>query len=135
MSYERRVTVADGAGSDGSGLKLNGLFLCCRRRPISCVGVVHDLSMGSPVDLTLGCSTQTANHGCHSDILRTGGSLYLGDYLESLRKAEDYLRALEEERRKVEGFKRELPLCIQLLEDGKLTINMRLISYKICFKK
>lgn len=56
MLYECRVIVVDGVGSDGFGLKLNGLFLCCRRRLISCVGVVYDLSMGFLVDFIFGCS-------------------------------------------------------------------------------
>lgn len=74
--------------------------------------------MGSPIDLTLGCNTQApSSNGRYND--HRNSSACLEDCLESLRKAEDYVRTLEEERRKVEGFKRELPLCIQLLEDGK----------------
>lgn len=75
--------------------------------------------MGSPVDLTLACSTQAAGA---RDGGGGGASPYPGDYLESLRKAEEYLQSLEEERRKVEGFKRDLPLCIQLLDDGTRSI-------------
>ncbi|KAG0567536.1 hypothetical protein KC19_7G141600 [Ceratodon purpureus] len=78
--------------------------------------------MGSPVDLTLGCS-----NGYHNEH-RNG--TYPGDYLESLRKAEEYLRTLEEERRKVEGFKRELPLCIQLLEDAIKASKEKLVNGK-----
>lgn len=33
-------------------------------------------------------------------------------------KLEEYLRGLEEERRKIEGFRRELPLCMLILSDG-----------------
>jgi hypothetical protein len=76
--------------------------------------------MGSPVDLTLGCSN--GYHNEHRD------QTFPGDYLESLRKAEEYLRTLEEERRKVEGFKRELPLSIQLLEDGKPRSSLAALS-------
>lgn len=31
---------------------------------------------------------------------------------------EEYLRGLEEERRKIEVFRRELPLCVIILNDG-----------------
>lgn len=34
-------------------------------------------------------------------------------------KLEEYVTRLEEERRKIEVFKRELPLCMFLLNDGK----------------
>lgn len=40
------------------------------------------------------------------------------------------MRTLEEERRKVEGFKRELPLCIQLLEDAIRTSKEKLLRGK-----
>ncbi|MQL89376.1 hypothetical protein Taro_021947 [Colocasia esculenta] len=33
-------------------------------------------------------------------------------------KLEEYLRGLEEERRKIDGFRRELPLCMFILSDG-----------------
>jgi hypothetical protein len=80
-------------------------------------------SMGSPIDLTLGCSTPAPNsNGYRSDVIQKTGSAFLGGHLESLRKAQEYLRSLEEERLKVEGFKRELPSCIHLLEDGKPSI-------------
>lgn len=37
------------------------------------------------------------------------------DQLERLRRLEEYTKGLEEERRKIEAFKRELPFCMQLL--------------------
>jgi hypothetical protein len=37
-----------------------------------------------------------------------------------MRKLEEYLQSLEDERRKIEAFKRELPLCMQLLDESKL---------------
>lgn len=67
--------------------------------------VVYEETMGSPVDLTLG------HHHHHNNNYAAAKNVD--------RKAEEYLRALEDERRKIEGFKRELPLCIQLLDDGK----------------
>lgn len=34
------------------------------------------------------------------------------------RKMEECVRRLEEERRKIAGFRRELPLCMLLVSDG-----------------
>lgn len=41
---------------------------------------------------------------------------------EHNQKIEDFLARLEEERHKIEAFKRELPLCMQLLNNGILLI-------------
>lgn len=76
--------------------------------------------MGSPVDLTLGCNTEghgRINNGATLDY-KNGFSAYPSE-AGNLESFEEQLRALKDERRKVEGFKRELPLCIELLEDGK----------------
>ncbi|KAL3687667.1 hypothetical protein R1sor_013976 [Riccia sorocarpa] len=56
--------------------------------------------MGSPADLTLGCRAQSSN----------------GEQAVRVCKLDDYLKALEDERRKIEAFKRELPHCMQLLD-------------------
>ena len=40
-----------------------------------------------------------------------------------IAKLEEYVRNLEEERKKIEVFKRELPLCMFLLNDGELKID------------
>ncbi|CAA6666324.1 unnamed protein product [Spirodela intermedia] len=40
------------------------------------------------------------------------------DRAEQLHKLEDFLARLEEERLKIEAFKRELPLCLLLLDEG-----------------
>lgn len=45
------------------------------------------------------------------------------------QELQEYLRGLEEERRKVEAFKRELPLCMQLLTDGELTRQLCLMEW------
>lgn len=42
----------------------------------------------------------------------------IGDYSKRLLKIEDFLKCLEEERKKIEAFKRELPLCMLLMNDG-----------------
>lgn len=51
-------------------------------------------------------------------------SLFLGDVSRSsdasqkLAMLEDFVQRLEDEMRKVEAFKRELPLCMLLVNDG-----------------
>ncbi|KAG9440726.1 hypothetical protein H6P81_020891 [Aristolochia fimbriata] len=42
----------------------------------------------------------------------------IGDGCERSSKLEDYVKCLEEERRKIDAFKRELPLCMLLLSDA-----------------
>jgi hypothetical protein len=41
-----------------------------------------------------------------------------GHPAEEMQKLAEYLRALQEERGKIEAFKRELPLCMQLIDEG-----------------
>lgn len=41
---------------------------------------------------------------------------------ERVSKFDDYLKRLEEEMRKIDAFKRELPLCMLLLNDGWLSL-------------
>lgn len=41
-----------------------------------------------------------------------------GDGPPRRRKVEECVRRLEEERRKIAGFRRELPLCMLLVSDG-----------------
>lgn len=84
--------------------------------------------MGSPVDLTLGCSTQAPSSNGYYN--HQNEPTHSENYLESLREVEERVRSLEEERRKVEGFKRELPLCIQLLEDAIKTWKVKLVNGK-----
>lgn len=69
--------------------------------------------MGSPVDLTLG--------RCSSESPSSKNGYRQANPRDHLREsAQEHLCTLREERRKVEGFKRELPLCIELLDEGKL---------------
>ncbi|CAN1814721.1 Transcription factor HHO5 [Linum perenne] len=42
------------------------------------------------------------------------------DTNQKLSKLDDFVNRLEDERRKIEGFRRELPLCFLLLTDGML---------------
>lgn len=42
----------------------------------------------------------------------------IGNVPEKALKLDDFVRRLEEEMRKIDAFKRELPLCMILLNDG-----------------
>lgn len=42
----------------------------------------------------------------------------IGNVTERLSKLDDFVKRLEEEMRKIDAFKRELPLCMFLLNDG-----------------
>ncbi|XP_068657418.1 myb family transcription factor EFM-like isoform X2 [Aristolochia californica] len=48
----------------------------------------------------------------------------IGDRCERSSKLEDYVKCLEEERRKIDAFKRELPLCMFLLSDAIEALKM-----------
>eukprot|EP00252_Welwitschia_mirabilis_P028051 TRINITY_DN9940_c0_g1_i3.p1 TRINITY_DN9940_c0_g1~~TRINITY_DN9940_c0_g1_i3.p1 ORF type:complete len:502 (+),score=124.27 TRINITY_DN9940_c0_g1_i3:236-1741(+) len=69
--------------------------------------------MGSPAELALNSRSFVAS----SSSMFKAISL-VGDQLERMSKQEDYIKVLEEERKKIEGFKRELPFCMQLLTDA-----------------
>ncbi|GAB2280101.1 transcription factor, variant 2 [Dionaea muscipula] len=45
------------------------------------------------------------------------------DSVEKLQKCNEYIEALEQERQKILVFQRELPLCLQLVTQGKLLRN------------
>lgn len=71
--------------------------------------------MGSPAELTLGRP---------SSIIK---SVPLSrDQLDRMRRLEQYTKALEDERKKIEAFKRELPFCMQLLSDAIETTKEQL---------
>jgi septal ring factor EnvC (AmiA/AmiB activator) len=81
--------------------------------------------MGSPADLTLGTSqapstNATTNTATTTVLSKSSPSSFVGERLQRMRKLEEYLQSLEDERRKIEAFKRELPLCMQLLDESKL---------------
>ncbi|XP_008782297.2 transcription factor NIGT1 [Phoenix dactylifera] len=50
------------------------------------------------------------------------------DFAERARKCQEYVEALEEERRKIEVFQRELPLCLQLVTQAIESIRMQIWS-------
>ncbi|XP_072982949.1 transcription factor NIGTH1-like [Typha latifolia] len=56
----------------------------------------------------------------------------LGDQFERTQKMREFLARLEEERLKIEAFKRELPLCMQLLNNAMETYRQQLESYQTC---
>ncbi|CAM6047180.1 unnamed protein product [Sphagnum compactum] len=68
--------------------------------------------MGFPSDLSLGRHTQALS--CASTI--TSLKVSLPELEEN--QLGGHLQALEDERQKIEAFKRELPLCMQLLEEA-----------------
>ncbi|KAH7315346.1 hypothetical protein KP509_21G045700 [Ceratopteris richardii] len=76
--------------------------------------------MTSSAELTLGRPCHGANnHG-------TCG----GNHIERILKLEYYLKALEDERRKIDAFKRELPFCMQLLNDEIEASKEQLADYR-----
>ncbi|KAJ7517081.1 hypothetical protein O6H91_21G010300 [Diphasiastrum complanatum] len=81
--------------------------------------------MGSSSDLGLGCRPrQTTLPGACKTFM------FMGEHLEHMHKLERFLKALEEERAKVEAFKRELPFCMQLLNDAIESSKEHLAEYQ-----
>jgi hypothetical protein len=72
--------------------------------------------MGPSLDLSLVFVPKTISDFLGEISTTTNGS-------EKLSKLDDYVRRLEDERRKIEAFKRELPLCMLLLTDGGLSLS------------
>ncbi|KAL4269519.1 hypothetical protein GQ457_HM000940 [Hibiscus cannabinus] len=65
--------------------------------------------MASPSGLTLDCKPHS-----YSMLLKSFGD----QQIDQTQKLEDFLSRLEEERLKIDAFKRELPLCMQLLSNA-----------------
>lgn len=72
--------------------------------------------MASPSELSLDCKP----HNSYSMLLKSFGGDQIGAINDQTQtqKLEDFLSRLEEERLKIDAFKRELPLCMQLLNNG-----------------
>ncbi|KAE8675902.1 hypothetical protein F3Y22_tig00111640pilonHSYRG00110 [Hibiscus syriacus] len=66
--------------------------------------------MASPCGLTLDCKPHS-----YSMLLKSFGDRH---NIDQTQKLEDFLYRLEEERLKIDAFKRELPLCMQLLTNA-----------------
>lgn len=56
------------------------------------------------------------------------------NFTQKMQNCQGYIEALEEERRKVQVFERELPLCLELVNHGEEhKSNFTFISYVIFF--
>lgn len=51
-----------------------------------------------------------------------------GNFSERMQRTQEYIDALEEERRKIQVFQRELPLCLELVTQGTTISFYILIS-------
>lgn len=71
------------------------------------------MTMGSPPELTLECRLSATSY---SNVLKAIN--LVSDQFERMRRLDEYLKGLEEERKKIEAFKRELPYCMHLLNDA-----------------
>ncbi|XP_030552917.1 myb family transcription factor EFM [Rhodamnia argentea] len=78
--------------------------------------------MASPSELTLECKPQS-----YSMLLKSLGDHAAADQTQRL---EDFLARLEEERLKIDAFKRELPLCMQLLANAVEASKQQLQAYR-----
>ncbi|XP_041005911.1 myb family transcription factor EFM-like isoform X1 [Juglans microcarpa x Juglans regia] len=76
--------------------------------------------MASPSELSLDCKPHS-----YSMLLKS-----FGDQIDQTQKIEDFLSRLEEERLKIDAFKRELPLCMQLLTNAVEAHRQQLQAYR-----
>ncbi|KAJ9551000.1 hypothetical protein OSB04_015045 [Centaurea solstitialis] len=81
--------------------------------------------MASASELTLECKPHS-----YSMLLKTIGDQQLGNGHDQTQKIEEFLSRLEEERLKIDAFKRELPLCMQLLTNAMETSRQQLQTYR-----
>nr|GME06047.1 myb family transcription factor EFM-like [Ipomoea batatas] len=84
--------------------------------------------MASPSELTLDCKPHT-----YSMLLKSFGDHHLHPHHQNdqtLQKLEEFLSRLEEERLKIDAFKRELPLCMQLLTNAMEASRQQLQSFR-----
>nr|KYP55674.1 Two-component response regulator ARR18 [Cajanus cajan] len=77
--------------------------------------------MASPSELSLDCKPQS-----YSLLLKS-----FGDQTDQTYKLEEFLSRLEEERLKIDAFKRELPLCMQLLTNAVEASRQQLQAFKV----
>lgn len=54
------------------------------------------------------------------------------DYAEKMRRCHEYVEALEEEKRKIQVFQRELPLCLELVTQGMHPVCFVLKIFLVC---
>lgn len=72
-----------------------------------------------PAELSLDCSPAFVPRTIPEFL---AGMSTIGDASERVSMIDDYVRRLEEEMRKIDAFKRELPLCMLLVNDGKISV-------------
>ncbi|XP_012078696.1 myb family transcription factor EFM isoform X2 [Jatropha curcas] len=77
--------------------------------------------MASPSELSLDCKPHS-----YSMLLKSFGE----QNYDQTQKLEEFLSRLEEERLKIDAFKRELPLCMQLLTNAVETSRQQLQAYR-----
>ncbi|CAJ2634867.1 unnamed protein product [Trifolium pratense] len=77
--------------------------------------------MASPSELGLDCKPHS-----YSMLLKS-----VGEQTDQTYKLEEFLSRLEEERLKIDAFKRELPLCMQLLTNAMETSKQQLQAFKV----
>ncbi|CAH8374539.1 unnamed protein product [Eruca vesicaria subsp. sativa] len=79
--------------------------------------------MASSSELSLDCKPQS-----YSMLLKSFGDNFQSD--QTTQKLEDLLSRLEQERLKIDAFKRELPLCMQLLNNAVEVYKQQLEAYR-----
>ncbi|KAG2261568.1 hypothetical protein Bca4012_013715 [Brassica carinata] len=79
--------------------------------------------MASSSELSLDCKPQS-----YSMLLKSFGENFQSD--QTTQKLEDLLSRLEQERLKIDAFKRELPLCMQLLNNAVEVYKQQLEAYR-----
>ncbi|OWM65990.1 myb family transcription factor EFM [Punica granatum] len=82
--------------------------------------------MASPSELSLECKPHS-----YSMLLKSFGDQQAAmPSVDPAQKLEDFLARLEEERLKIDAFKRELPLCMQLLTNALEASRQQLQAYR-----
>ncbi|KAF8116986.1 hypothetical protein N665_0012s0003 [Sinapis alba] len=79
--------------------------------------------MASSSELSLDCKPQS-----YSMLLKSFGDNFQSD--QTTQKLEDLLSQLEQERLKIDAFKRELPLCMQLLSNAVEVYKQQLEAHR-----
>ncbi|KAJ0751868.1 putative transcription factor MYB-HB-like family [Helianthus annuus] len=81
--------------------------------------------MAAASELSLKCKPHS-----YSMLLKTIGEQQVINGHDQTQKLEEFLSRLEEERLKIDAFKRELPLCMQLLTNAMETSRQQLQTYR-----
>ncbi|KAJ1390176.1 SANT/Myb domain [Sesbania bispinosa] len=82
--------------------------------------------MASPSELSLDCKPHS-----YSMLLKSFGDQNQTDQNQTHHKLEEFLSRLEEERLKIDAFKRELPLCMQLLTNAMEASRQQLQAFRV----